>query len=120
MVYIHYFICSNCYHYYQSNYLGLLLGWIKGRSKGGTKPSSRYLSIFLFIYLYLSFYLLSISIYLSIYLSYLSIYFYLYLTAMVGDDVNIIKTTFDFTFDLYQAFKEHGYTKTWKQSEAVY
>jgi len=39
---------------------------------------------------------------------------------MVGDDVNIIKTTFDFNFDLYQAFKEHGYTKTWKKSEAVY
>ena len=50
MVDIYYFICSNCYHYYQCNYLGLLLGWIKGRSKGGTKPSSRYLSIFLFIY----------------------------------------------------------------------
>ena len=29
------------------------------------------------------------------------------------------KETFDFNFDLYQAFKQHGYTKTWKQREAV-
>ena len=26
---------------------------------------------------------------------------------------------FRFNFDLYQAFKQHGYTKSWKQSEAV-
>ena len=38
---------------------------------------------------------------------------------MVGDFINIIKTTFDFNFDLYSAFKQHGYTKTWKQREAV-
>ena len=30
-----------------------------------------------------------------------------------------MKMTFDFNFDLYQAFKQHGYTKTWKQKEAV-
>ena len=27
------------------------------------------------------------------------------------------KTTFDFNFNLYQAFKQHGYTKTLKQRE---
>ena len=30
-----------------------------------------------------------------------------------------MKTTFDLNFDLYQAFKQHGYTETWKQREAV-
>ena len=30
-----------------------------------------------------------------------------------------MKTTFDFIFDLYQAFKQHGCTKTWKQKEDV-
>ena len=30
-----------------------------------------------------------------------------------------MKTTFDFNFDLYQAFKQYGYPKTWKQREAV-
>ena len=38
---------------------------------------------------------------------------------MVGDFINIMKTTFDFNFDFYHAFKQHGYTKTWKQKEAV-
>ena len=38
---------------------------------------------------------------------------------MVGDSKNIMKTTFDFNFDLYQAFKKDVYTKTWKQWEAV-
>ena len=33
--------------------------------------------------------------------------------------MNIIKTTFEFNFDLYQTFKQHGYTKTWKQRKAV-
>ena len=33
--------------------------------------------------------------------------------------INIMKTIFSFNFDLYQAFKHHGYTKTWKQIEAV-
>jgi len=32
--------------------------------------------------------------------------------TVVGDYINILKTTFDFNFDLYQAFKQHGYTKT--------
>ena len=25
----------------------------------------------------------------------------------------------DFNFDLYQVFKQHGYTKTWKQREVI-
>ena len=29
----------------------------------------------------------------------------------MGENINIIKTTFDFNFDLYQAFEQHGYTK---------
>ena len=37
---------------------------------------------------------------------------------MVGNNINIMKTTFELNFDLYQAFKEHGYTKIWKQREA--
>ena len=28
-----------------------------------------------------------------------------------GDFINAMKTTFDFDFDLYQTFKQHGYTK---------
>ena len=32
-------------------------------------------------------------------------------TTMVCDYINILKTTFVFNFDLYQAFKQHGYTK---------
>ena len=32
--------------------------------------------------------------------------------TVVGDYINIIKTTFDFNFDLYQAFKQRGNTKT--------
>ena len=27
--------------------------------------------------------------------------------------------TFNFNFDLYKAFKQCGYTKTWKQRETV-
>ena len=38
---------------------------------------------------------------------------------MVGDSKNIMKTTFDFNFDLYQVFKQDVYTKTWTQWEAV-
>ena len=38
---------------------------------------------------------------------------------VVGDFIYIMKTTFDFNLDLYQAFKQHEYTKTWKQREAV-
>ena len=39
--------------------------------------------------------------------------------TMVGDYRNIMKTTFDLNFELYQAFKQHEYTKTWKQRKAV-
>ena len=39
---------------------------------------------------------------------------------MVGDNTNKMKTTFDSTFDLDQAFKQHGYTKTWnKEKRAI-
>ena len=38
---------------------------------------------------------------------------------MVVDSINIMKTTFEINFDLYQAFKQNGCTKTWKQKEAV-
>ena len=33
----------------------------------------------------------------------------------VGDNINIMKTTFELNFDFYQAFKQHGYTKIWKK-----
>ena len=39
--------------------------------------------------------------------------------TVVGDNINIMKTTFELNFDSYQAFKQHGYTKIWKQREAV-
>ena len=39
--------------------------------------------------------------------------------TVVGDNINIMKTTFDFNFDLYQTFKQHKCTKTWIQREAV-
>ena len=39
--------------------------------------------------------------------------------TVVGDYINIMKTTFDFNYDLCQAFNQHGYTKTWKQREAL-
>ena len=38
---------------------------------------------------------------------------------VAGNFINIMKTTFDFNFNFYQAFKQQGYTKTWKQKEAV-
>ena len=38
---------------------------------------------------------------------------------MVGDYINIMKTTFDLNFAIYQAFKHHEYTKTMKTREAV-
>ena len=41
------------------------------------------------------------------------------INSVVGDYINIKKTTFDFNFDLNQAFKQHGFLKTWKQREAV-
>ena len=37
----------------------------------------------------------------------------------LGDYMNTMKTILDFNFDLYQAFKQHGYTKTWKRRETV-
>ena len=41
------------------------------------------------------------------------------LYTVVGDNINIMKTTFECNFDLYQTFKQNGYTKIWKQKEAV-
>ena len=41
------------------------------------------------------------------------------LCTVVSDNINIMKTTFELNFDFYQAFKQHGYTNTWKQIEAV-
>ena len=38
-------------------------------------------------------------------------------STVVGDYINIMKTTFDLNFYLYQAFKQHGCTL--KQREAV-
>ena len=38
---------------------------------------------------------------------------------MVGDNINIMKTTFELNFNFYQAFKQQGYTKIWKQRGAV-
>ena len=32
------------------------------------------------------------------------------ITTVVGDYLNIMKTNFDFNFDLYHAVKQHGYT----------
>ena len=40
-------------------------------------------------------------------------------TTVVGDNINIIKTTFELNFDFYQTLKQHGCTKIWKQREAV-
>ena len=40
-------------------------------------------------------------------------------TTVVGNNINIMKTTFELNFDFYQAFKQHGYRKIWKQREAV-
>ena len=39
--------------------------------------------------------------------------------TVVNVYINAMKTTFDFNFDFYQALKQHGYTLTWKQREAV-
>ena len=40
---------------------------------------------------------------------------------MAGNYINIMKTTFDLNFNLYQTFKQHRirYTKTYQQREAV-
>ena len=47
------------------------------------------------------------------------IYIGMYQGTVVGDNINIIKTTFELNFDFYQAFKQYGYTKIWKQREDV-
>ena len=31
--------------------------------------------------------------------------------TVLGDNINIIKTTYELNFDFYQAFKQNGYTK---------
>ena len=41
------------------------------------------------------------------------------LITVVGDYINIMKTTFELNFNFYQAFKQQGYTKVWKQWEAL-
>ena len=41
------------------------------------------------------------------------------ISTVVSDNINIMKTNFESNFDLYQAFNQHGYTKLWKQREAV-
>ena len=38
---------------------------------------------------------------------------------MVGAYINIMKTTLGLNFYLDQSFKQHKYTKTWEQREAV-
>ena len=38
---------------------------------------------------------------------------------MVGDNINKMKTTFEWNFNKYHAFKQHEYTKLWKQREAI-
>ena len=44
---------------------------------------------------------------------YIQIYIHKHLDTVVGDYINIMKITFDFTV------KQHEYTKTWKYREAV-
>ena len=39
--------------------------------------------------------------------------------TVVGDNINIMKTTFELNFDFYQAFKQYGFTKIWKQLEKL-
>ena len=89
-------------------------GWIKTNLKNYVKPKiidmhDLRLSIVHSIHMQQNIY---IYIYEGIYT--LNIYSYIY--TVVGD---YIKTTFDFNFAFYQAFKLYGYTKTWKQREAV-
>ena len=40
--------------------------------------------------------------------------------TVVGNNINIMKTTFDFNFDFYKASKQHEYSTTWKQREALH
>ena len=39
------------------------------------------------------------------------------LTTVVGDNINIMKTTFE--LDFYQAFKQHGYTQKYENKEKL-
>ena len=39
--------------------------------------------------------------------------------TVVGNYIDIMKTTLESNFDSYQAFKQHGWTKTWRQREAI-
>ena len=39
---------------------------------------------------------------------------------VVGYCINMVKITFDFNFDLYQAFKQHGYTKHENNEKVFY
>ena len=39
--------------------------------------------------------------------------------TVVGNNINIMKTTLELKFDFYQAFKQHGYTKIWKERKTV-
>ena len=39
--------------------------------------------------------------------------------TVVGDYIKIMKTTFNFKFNLYQAFKQHGYTKHGKKEKLL-
>ena len=43
----------------------------------------------------------------------------MFLYTVVGDNINIMKTTFELNFDFFQAFKQHGYTKIWNQRKVV-
>ena len=38
-----------------------------------------------------------------------------HLYTVVGDNINIMKTTLEMNFYLYQAFQQHGYTKIKKK-----
>ena len=38
-----------------------------------------------------------------------------FLGTVVGDNINIMKTTLEMNFYLYQAFQQHGYTKIKKK-----
>ena len=41
------------------------------------------------------------------------------LNTVVGDNINIMKTTFKLNFNFYQALKQHGNTKIWNQRADV-
>ena len=39
--------------------------------------------------------------------------------TVVGDNINIMKTTFELNFDFYQAFKQYGYTQKYGNKEKL-